>query len=134
MTNPTPATIPEKYIDLLERPLFAMLATTLPNGTPQVTPIWFHYEDGYVYFNSAKGRLKDRAIRANPYVAIAVLDPENGYRYLQLRGPVVEMDEEQGRAHINYLSKRYTGNENYPGPAEEIRVRYKLVPERVDTH
>ena len=62
----TPKAIPATHIDLLERPLLAALATTLPNGTPQVTPVWFNYEDGHVQVNSAAGRLKDRAIRAKP--------------------------------------------------------------------
>ena len=72
----TPKAIPATHIDLLERPLLAALATTLPNGTPQVTPVWFNYEDGHVHINSAAGRLKDRAIRAKPYLALLVVDPQ----------------------------------------------------------
>ena len=75
MTTSKP--IPASHMDLLERPLLAALATTLPNGTPQVTAVWFNYEDGYVHINSAAGRLKDRAIRAKPYLAIMVMDPED---------------------------------------------------------
>ncbi len=131
--NGTPKPIPTNFRDLVEQPLFASFATVLPNETPQVTPVWFSYEDGYFYVNTAVGRLKDRAVRANPYVALSIIDPNNSYRYLAVRGPIVEMNEEEGRAHINFLAKRYTGADKYPGPADEQRVRYKIAPEHVTT-
>lgn len=129
--NIKPQPIPESHIDLLERPLIMSLATTLSDGTPQVTPVWFNFQDGFVYFNSARGRLKDRAIRANPYVALVIVDPDNAYRYLAIRGPVTEITEEGAREHIDFLAKRYRGLEKYPGPADEVRVKYKVVPEHV---
>src|SRR3954453_19289856 len=89
-----PKTIPESYHDLLERPLIMALATTLRDGTPQVTPIWFNFAGGYIYFNTASGRVKDRAIRQTPYVALTIVDPDNIYRYLAIRGPIVEISEE----------------------------------------
>jgi PPOX class probable F420-dependent enzyme len=130
---PTPKPIPASHIDLLERPLPASLATTLPNGTPQVTAIWFNFADGHIYINSAAGRLKDRAIRAKPYVALMVIDPENPYRYLQVRGPVVEITEEGGDEHINFLSHRYDGKD-YTFTPGQVRVRYIIAPEHVDAH
>ncbi|MFQ3630523.1 PPOX class F420-dependent oxidoreductase [Roseiflexus sp.] len=127
------AEIPESHRDLLERPLIMILATTLPDGTPQATPVWFHFEDGYIYVNTAVGRLKDRAIRAHPYVALVVVDPDNIYRYIQIRGPVVEVDEEHGRAHIDYLAQRYTGAERFtPNSPDERRVRFKIAPEKIN--
>ncbi|MEN9938967.1 MAG: hypothetical protein RLZZ387_5546 [Chloroflexota bacterium] len=129
----TPKEIPASHIDLLERPLIGALATTLPDGTPQVTPVWFSFEGGMIYVNTAVGRLKDKAVRARPYLALMVVDPGNPYRYLQVRGPVVEMNEEEGAAHINALSHRYTGND-YDLPAGQQRVRYAIAPERVDAH
>lgn len=134
MTPETPlAQIPESHRDLLERPLIAALATTLLDGTPQVTPVWFNYESGFIYFNSARGRVKDRAIRARPYVALMVVDPGNAYRYLAIRGPVVEISEEGARAHIDALAKRYMGAEKYPGPTDETRVTYHVQIEHVTT-
>jgi len=126
-------TIPEAYRDLIDRPLILALATTLPNGTPQVTPVWFYEEDGYIYFNTAAGRLKDKAMRDNPYIAGMVLDPENPYRYVQIRGPIVEILEGAAdRAGIDRLSLRYTGNPVYNfGPPDEPRVQYKVAPEKV---
>jgi PPOX class probable F420-dependent enzyme len=127
------AEIPESHRDLLERPLIMILATTLPDGTPQATPVWFHFEDGYIYLNTAVGRLKDRAIRTKPYVALVVVDPGDIYRYIQIRGPVVEVNEEQGRAHIDYLARRYTGAERFtPNSPDEQRVRFKIAPEKVN--
>jgi PPOX class probable F420-dependent enzyme len=131
MTTPTP--FPESHIDLLERPIVAALATTLPNGTPQVTAVWFDLSDGHIQINSATGRLKDRAIRASPYVALLVIDPQDPYRYIQVRGPVVQITEEGAAAHINALSHRYVGKD-YAFTAGQVRVRYVIRPEHIDVH
>jgi PPOX class probable F420-dependent enzyme len=125
------AEIPESYRDLLERPIVAALATILPDGTPQVTPIWFNFDDGYILLNSARGRLKDRAIRKQPYVALTIIDPDDPYRYLAIRGPVVEITEEGAREHIDQLSYRYYGRKFRVTAPDEVRVTYKLAPERV---
>jgi PPOX class probable F420-dependent enzyme len=126
--------IPASHLDLLERPYVAALATTLPNGTPQVTAVWFIYNaDGTIAFNSAAGRLKDRAIRANPYVALMVLDPSNPLRYIQVRGPVVEISEEGAAEHMDTLSQRYDGKP-FNRPPGQVRVRYLVAPEHVDIH
>jgi len=125
--------IPASHIDLLERPLLAALATTLPNGTPQVTAVWFNFEDGYVHINSAAGRLKDRAIRAKPYLAVMVMDPQDQTRYIQVRGPVVTITEEGANEHINALSHRYSG-QDYSFVEGQVRVRYVIAIEHVDAH
>jgi PPOX class probable F420-dependent enzyme len=125
--------IPEAFLDLLERPLYATLATTLADHTPQATIVWFNYENGKIYVNSAAGRLKDRAIRARPYVSLVVLDPDNPFRYIQVRGPVTHITEEGGDEHINALSHRYTG-QDYELVPGQIRVIYEITPEYVDTH
>ncbi|GAB4115581.1 MAG: PPOX class F420-dependent oxidoreductase [Roseiflexaceae bacterium] len=126
------STFPEQYRDLVDRPIVATLATTLPDGTPQATPIWFDYQNGLIMFNTAVGRLKDRAVRMHPYVAVMVLDPNNGYRYVQFRGPVIEIDETNGRAGINALCKRYTGADIYTfGPPDEPRVTFWMRPEHI---
>jgi PPOX class probable F420-dependent enzyme len=129
----TPKSIPATHIDLLERPLLAALATTLPNGTPQVTVVWFNYENGQVHINSAAGRLKDRAIRAKPYLALMIMDPQNPRRYIQVRGPVVTITEEGAEEHINFLSHRYEGKD-YSYTPGQMRVRYVLAIEHVDAH
>ena len=130
----TPKAIPDQYHDLLQGPVLMALATTLSDGTPQVTPVWFSYEDGYICFNTAAGRVKDKAIKARPYVAVTMVDPKNPYRYLAIRGPVEILDDPAiGRQHINALSAKYTGNATYPGPIEEQRVKFRMAPAHVFT-
>src|SRR6185437_12464222 len=81
------AAIPEKYLDLHEqKKAFANLATTMPDGSPQVTPVWFDYKDGIVRVNTAKGRVKARTLKPGAAVALAIMDPDNPYRYIQVRG------------------------------------------------
>ena len=129
----TSISIPASHTDLLERPIVAALATTLPDGTPQVTAVWFNYEGGQVHINSAAGRLKDRAIRAKPYLALMVVDPQDPRRYIQVRGPVVTITEEGADAHINALSHRYEGKD-YTFTPGQVRVRYVMDIEHVDAH
>jgi PPOX class probable F420-dependent enzyme len=125
--------VPEKFLDLLtdEKRAFAFLATTMPDGTPQVTPVWFNTENGVILINSALGRVKDRNMRESPKVALAIVDPQNPYRYLQIRGSIVEITTRDAREHINSLSKKYTGDAVYGGPSTEQRVIYKVQPEKV---
>ena len=122
--------IPEKYRDLFQKRAFASLATMMPNGQPQVTPVWVDLEGDYVIFNSAKGRQKDRNVRRDPHVALALIDPENPYRYLEVRGKVVEITEDGASAHIDKMAKKYLGVDKYPyGQPGEVRVIYKVKPE-----
>lgn len=128
--------IPEKFQDLFfdETKAILFLATTMPDGSPQVTPIWFNTDGEYLLINSAKGRTKDRNMRARPKVAVAIMDPKNIYRYIQIRGEVVEITEKDAREHINALSEKYTGNNVYDGPPEQIRVTYKIRVDHVNTN
>lgn len=119
--------IPETHQDLLTSNYFGHLATVSAEGIPQVTPVWFRWADGRLEVNSAKGRLKDRNMRANPHVALSVLDPKNSYRYLEVRGRVVEISEEGADAMIDDLAHRYMGVEKYPfRQPGEVRVRYVI--------
>lgn len=124
------ATIPEKYRDLFKKPAFASLATTMPNGSPQVTPVWIDFDGKHVIFNSAKGRQKDRNVRREPRVAIAIMDPENPYRFLEVRGRVVEITEKGADEHIDKMAKKYLNKDKYPfRQPDEVRVLYKIEPE-----
>lgn len=125
------AAIPEKYLDLFDKKAFLQLATIMPDGSPQVSPVWFEYDGKHILVNSAKGRVKDINMRRDPRVGCDILDPENPYRHLSIRGRVVEITETGADAHIDKLTKKYTGQEKYPyrGPGE-IRVIYKIEPER----
>ncbi len=126
--------IPDNYSDLLQKKAFAQLATIMKDGTPQVTPVWFDFDGNHVRVNSAKGRVKDKNMRRNPKVAIAIQDPDNAYRYLAVRGQVVEITETGADAHIDALTKKYTGQDKYPyRQPGEVRVIYKIRPDRVST-
>ena len=128
-----PTVIPEKFQDLLEKKIFVSLATLMPDGRPQVTPVWFDFDGQHVVINSAKGRVKDRNMRRDPRVALLFIDPENPYRYLGIQGRVVEMTENGGDAHIDKLARKYLGKD-YPYHAPgEVRVIYKIEPERAVT-
>ncbi len=126
--------IPETHKDLVERPVIAVLATINPDGSPQASPVWFDYVDGYVRVNSARGRQKDKNMRARPWVSLVIVDPDNPYRYLEIRGRVVRIMEEGAREHIDALARRYTGAERFTLSApDEVRVMYLIEPTRVVT-
>jgi PPOX class probable F420-dependent enzyme len=104
----------------------------MPDGSPQVTPVWVDFDGKNVLFNSALGRVKDKNIRRDPRVSLAVQDPENPYRYLEVRGRVVEITEKGADEHINKLSQKYLGKPVYPfRQSGEVRVLYKIEPEHV---
>ncbi|MGH8010144.1 MAG: PPOX class F420-dependent oxidoreductase [Candidatus Binatia bacterium] len=128
------AAIPEQYKDLLEKKAFAHLGTLMTDGSPQVTPVWFDYDGTHIRFNSAKGRVKDKNLRNRPQVALSIPDPDNPYRYMQIRGKVTQITEEGADAHIDSLAKKYLGQDTYPfRQAGEERVIYKIAVERVST-
>jgi PPOX class probable F420-dependent enzyme len=124
--------IPENYKDLFDKKAFANLATVMPDGTPQVTPVWVDYDGKHVLVNSARGRRKDKNMERNPAVALSILDPDNPYRYLEVRGRVTEITEEGADEHIDKMAKKYMGVDSYPWKRpEEKRVLYKIEPIKV---
>jgi PPOX class probable F420-dependent enzyme len=126
------AAIPDKFLDLFDKKAFASLATLMPDGMPQVTPVWCDYDGQHVVINSARGRQKDRNLRREPHVALAILDPANPYRYLEVRGHVVEITEQGAADHIDRMAKKYLGVDKYPySKPGEVRVLYKIEVDRV---
>jgi PPOX class probable F420-dependent enzyme len=126
--------VPEKYVDLLQKKTFANLGTLMPDGSPQVTPVWFDYDGNHILVNSARGRVKDKNMRRDPRVSIAITDPENPYRYLQIRGRVVDITEKGAADHIDKLAQKYLGQAKYPyAQPGEVRVKYTVEPEQVNT-
>jgi PPOX class probable F420-dependent enzyme len=126
--------IPEPFKDLFTKVAYANLATVMPDGSPQVTPVWFDYDGECLRINSAKSRIKDKNMRRDKRVAVSIQDPDNAYRYLAIRGKIAEITEEGADAHIDSLAKKYLGKDKYPfrGPGE-VRVLYKIRPEKVST-
>ena len=129
------AAIPEQYLDLLQqKKAFADLATVMPDGSPQVTPVWFDYTGGVIRVNSAKGRTKTRNMKEGARVALSIMDPDNPYRYLQIRGKVTRVTEEGARAHIDSLAKKYIDKDQYPWLRPgEVRVTFEITPDAVQT-
>jgi len=127
------AILPEKYLDLLQRKkAFATLATVMPDGSPQVTPVWFDYTDGLVRVNTARGRVKARNLKAGTAVALAIIDPDNPYRYVQVRGRVRRVTEQDAVAHIDSLAKKYLGQDKYTSAAPgEVRLLCEIEPTSV---
>jgi PPOX class probable F420-dependent enzyme len=123
--------IPEKYLDLFQKPAFAHLATLMPDGSPQVTPVWIDYDGEYVLVNSARGRQKDRNMQRNAHVALSISDPANPYRFVQVRGVVAEITEQGAAEHIEALSQKYTGAGYRGWVSGMVRVIYKIRPEHV---
>jgi PPOX class probable F420-dependent enzyme len=118
---------PENYRDLFDKKAFGSFTTLMPDGSPQTTPVWVDHRDGLVWINSAKGRQKDKNVRRDPRVALAIIDPDNPYRYVEVRGRVTEITEDAADAHIDAMAKKYLGQDKYPyrQPGEQ-RVIYKI--------
>lgn len=126
--------IPQDARRLLDEPNFAHVATAMPDGTLQSTPVWIDRDEDTVVFNTAKGRAKHRNLEQNPQVAISVLDSDNPYSYVQIRGRA-EFVEEGADAHIDKMAKKYLDEDEYPfrSPSEE-RIIVRVVPDAVDWH
>lgn len=118
-----------EYLDIFEKKAFAHLATLMPDGSPQVTPVWVSHQDGFILINSAEGRQKDLNMERDPRVAVSIQDPDDPYRYLQIRGEVVEIIRNGADEHIDQLAKHYLDLDSYPSRVEnEVRKIYKIKP------
>lgn len=128
------AQISEPVRKFLEKPNFAVVAARA-NGDLQATPMWFLYESGQILLNSSQGRAKLRYMRKHPEVALAIVDRENPYQYVQIKGKVTAFDEKSGARDIDRLSQRYHGRPyTYPGgDAPEKRVTIRVTPSKVTT-
>ncbi len=123
-------TIPESHSDILETNALAHIATIGPQGEPQNNPVWFGWDGTHVLFSQTKGRQKYHNLQRNPHVAISIVDPQNPYRYLEIRGKIVRIDEDPNLDFINSMAKKYMGVDKYPNhqPGDE-RVVMVVAPE-----
>jgi len=129
--------IPESHLDLFERPVVVGLVTLMPDGQPQATPVWCSYDGTHVLVNTARGRQKDFNMQRNDRVTVLAIDPDNPYRWLEVRGKVAAITEEGAVDHINALSKKYRGDDDYYASmphmrGKETRVIYKIAPLKVN--
>lgn len=132
--------IPASHHDLFNGPVVVSFVTIMPDGQPQATPVWCDFDGSHILINTAKGRQKDKNVRARPKVTVLAIDPQNPYRWVEVRGEVEDITEEGALESITKLAKLYTGKDSYYGgvtPAEmqekETRVLLKIAPHRVLT-
>ncbi|MDX6585267.1 MAG: hypothetical protein QOI10_4451 [Solirubrobacterales bacterium] len=125
------AQLDEELVALLRKPLMVHVATVMPDGTPQTTPVWIDTDGTNVIFNTAKGRVKYRNILANPAVALSFVDDQNPYRMFEIRG-TAEIVEEGADQHIDFMAKKYLDQDSYPfrQPGEQ-RVIVKVTPQKI---
>ena len=128
-------TFPKDFLDLLtpESKALLYLATVMPDGSPQVTPVWFDTDGEYILVNTNEGRVKDKNMKARPHVAMNIQDPNDPYRYLGIRGEVVSHTTEGADEHINKLSIRYD-NKPWTYRPEQRRIIYRIKPIHFDEH
>ncbi|HEY1829233.1 MAG TPA: PPOX class F420-dependent oxidoreductase [Acidimicrobiales bacterium] len=125
-------TLSPKARQLIERPVLASVATLNPDGTPQITPVWIDLDGDNLVFNTAKGRVKARNLEKDSHVAITVIDPEDQYNVVALRGTVTDISTEGADAHIDSLAKKYLNVDSYPMRREgEVRIRVTVRPDRI---
>jgi PPOX class probable F420-dependent enzyme len=119
---------------LTTKKALAHLATVMPDGTPQVTPVWFFYENGKFIVNTARGRVKDRNMQQNAHVALSIVDPDNPFAHVAVRGTITKVSEDGADANIDALAKKYIDQDSYPWRRPgEVRVMYEIEPESVAT-
>ena len=127
-------TVPASHQDLLadQTRAIAFLATLMPDGSPQVTPVWFNTDGEYIYINTAIGRVKDRNMSSDPRVAILIQHPEDPFHYLQVRGKVIETTKAGADEHIDTLERKYSGASKFKGRTPGmVRVIYIIKPEHI---
>jgi len=127
--------IPDRFLPILTtKKALAHLATVMPDGSPQVTPVWFLYDGGKFIVNTARGRVKDRNMARNAHVALSIVDPDNPFAHIAVRGTIVRESEEGADANIDALAQKYLGQERYPlRRAGEVRVMYEIEPTSIAT-
>jgi len=128
-------TFPADFLDLFtdETKALLYLATVMPDGSPQVSPVWFSIDGDYVLINTNEGRTKDKNMKARPRVAMVIQDPNNQDRYLGMRGEVVGFTREGADEHINWLSLKYY-NKPWTYREGQQRIIYRIKPLHFNLH
>jgi PPOX class probable F420-dependent enzyme len=124
------AELSESARSKVDAPNLAFLATVMPDGSPQVTPVWIARENGHITFNTAVGRVKEKNMRRDPRVAISIADQDDPYNRVCIRGRVVEMTVgDEADRQIDELAKKYLGKDEYPWRRPtETRVKVVVEP------
>ena len=132
--EPLVTVVPDAYIDLLERPLFGHLGTTRPDGDPQVNVMWFDWDGELLRFTHIPKRQKYRNLQANPHISLSVADPDDGYRYVEVRGVVERIEDDPGGRFYMELSARYGEPMTEPPPDAADRIIIVVRPTKAVTH
>jgi len=125
--------IPASHLALIDGPFTVVLSTVLPDGQPQVTPVWCNRQDGFILINVMKGFRKEKNMRANPNVSLLVYDPRNPLHNIEIRGRVVEMTEEGAIEHLDELTQLYVGKPDarFFGDSVPAELQSRYTPVRV---
>ncbi len=127
-------TVPETHKDILEKPGFAHVATIGPDGAPQSNPVWYEWDGSHLKFSQTTTRQKIRNIERTPRVAVSITDPDNPYRYIEIRGEVEVVEKDPEKAFIDKMAQKYLDKERYPWSSpEEERLVVKVRPDHVTT-
>jgi len=127
-----PAQLSDKARELIHRPILATLATIDGQGRPHLTPLWIDLDGDDLIINTAQGRAKARHIEANPEVGVTVIDPDDPYNVVAVRGTVTDVTTEGADAGIDALAKKYLGVDSYPmRRADEVRITVRIRPDRI---
>src|SRR5687767_1866019 len=126
--------IPNSHVDILDKKGFAHLATLGPDGEPQASPVWYDWDGEQILVSQTTTRQKYRNVQKDPRVAVSITDPDNPYRYLEVRGEVVSIEKDEGNAFINKMAKKYIDKDEYPWnrPGDE-RVVVTIVPKHTSS-
>jgi PPOX class probable F420-dependent enzyme len=123
--------LPESWKSTLNKPVFVHLTTLMPDGSPQASPVWVDLDGDTIVVNSAQGRVKDKNMRRDPRVAISVIDPDNPYKAIMIRGRVANISTQGADEHIDRMAKKYLGKDKYPFRSpNEVRVIYRIEPQQ----
>jgi PPOX class probable F420-dependent enzyme len=108
------------------------IATVMRDGSPQVSPVWANYEDGYILINTAEGRIKHKNILRDPRVAVSVVSHENPLDMTTIRGTVEELIPDYDYSHADKLTQQYMNRPHYPFKTnDEKRIILKIKPNKV---
>lgn len=124
--DPMSLPIPPSHLDLFQTPVHGVLTTMMPDRMPQSSIVWVDYDGEHVLLNTTLERQKGRNLRANPCATILVIDPKDGSRWIEVRGQVRQITQDDAEAHADKLTQRYCpGKRHFYGDIYPVEQRQK---------
>ena len=129
-----PVLIPDSHRDLLDGDACVVLTTIMPDGQPQITPVWCNQDGDYVLINTMRGFRKEKNMRGNPKVSLLAFDPKHPLHCIEIRGIVVEMTEEGALEHLDQLTQLYMhkSNARFFGDCIPAELQMSYVPIKIE--